>query len=193
MGHSFLADWNGISLLYDAEWEQSHKIELYTDACGTGYGGYYQGAWIAGAWSPDILAAAHARRKRISMPFLELHALVYAAATWGPSWKGRKIVFWCDCLPVVHAVTSGNSKQPQMMHLLRELITLACNHNFDFRCQHIPGVSNVIADTLSRDGDCPKFRALCPEAQQHGCTPPHIALPPPLQAPPVSVRPPRRA
>lgn len=51
-----------------------------------------------------------------------------------------------------------------MMHLLRQLSELACRWEFDFKAEHIPGVLNDVADVLSRDGDCPQFRALLPNA-----------------------------
>ena len=122
----FLPTFSGHSLLYDAEWTESTKMYLFTDACGTGYGGHFRvdptstHMWFAGAWSPEQLAAAR-RKEKISMPFLELHALVYAAVAWGPSWTGRKVVFMCDCLPVVQQIAKCSSKHPATMHLLRTL------------------------------------------------------------------------
>jgi hypothetical protein len=159
----FLADWNGVSLLYELEWIESDKIELFTDACTKGFGGYYQGAWFAGAWCPNELAAAW-RVSKLSMPFLELRALVMAATTWGPLWRGKKITFRCDCDGAVQAVNRGSSRVPETMHQLRELSMAACRYGFDFRAEHIPGVANTVADELSRYGDSAQFRALCPDA-----------------------------
>jgi len=177
--NEFLPRWNGVSLLYEAEWLSSDSLELYTDACNTGFGAALGDEWFAGAWSTEQLEAAR-RSLRISMPFLELHALVQAAATWGPRWAGKKIVFRCDCMPVVNAIRRGSSRNDGVMHLLRHLITLACHHGFDFRCEHVAGVTNQVADFLSRSGDCPQFRALRPTAA-------------PLPTPPVAIPLPRRA
>jgi hypothetical protein len=160
----FLSDWNGVSLLYELDWIQSIRIELFTDSCETGYGAAFGSEWFAGTWSPEELAAAQ-RRVRASMPFLELRALVLAAATWGDSWTGKKIIFRCDCLPVVQAISRCSSRVPQLMHQLRHLSTLACRFGFDFRCEHIVGETNIAADALSRCGDCVQFRAACPKAQ----------------------------
>ena len=175
------ATWNGTSLLYEIEWESSDKLELWTDACMTGYGAYHKGAWMAGTWSPTQLAIAHHQRKRVSMPFLELHALVYAAKAWGHEWRQKKILFHCDCMPVVNAIRRASSRRPAMMHLLRELIESALHHGFDFACVHIEGASNTVADVLSRHGDCADFRALCPQAEQQLTPAPHILLPHPSQ------------
>ena len=162
----FLPTWNGHSLLYELDWSRADRIELFTDACNTGYGGYYKGSWFAGQWSPSQLAGAH-RKQRISMPFLEMHALTYAAVTFGHLWSTKKIIFRCDCMPVVQAITKCSSRRPEIMHLLRLLSATACRYAFDFRCEHIVGETNVIADILSRHDDCPQFRALCSNADLH--------------------------
>ena len=90
---------------------------------------------------------------RVSMPLLELRALVMAAATWGARWAQKKIIFRCDCKPVVDAIRRCSSRRPKMTHLLRHLSTLAIKHGFDFRCEHIDGIANVTADLLSRHGE----------------------------------------
>jgi hypothetical protein len=174
-----LKDWNGVSLLYEEEWRDAPLIELFTDACGHGYGGYFAGHWFAGEWSPAELAAA-TRRERISMPFLEMRALVMAAGTWGHLWRGKKITFRCDCQPVVQAMEEKKSRTPTQMHQLRSLQQIAVKFGFDFRVMHIVGVTNVIADELSRHGASAQFRALCPRADE---------LPTPIRAPPMPTEP----
>lgn len=160
-----LKGWNGVSLLYEDQWREAPLIELFTDACNTGYGGYFNGHWFAGAWSPEELAAA-TRKERISMPFLEMRALVMAAATWGHLWRGKKITFRCDCQPVVQAMEKKGSVTPTQMHQLRSLHQIAAKNGFDFRVQHIVGETNTIADELSRNGASVQFRALCPRADR---------------------------
>ena len=177
--HRFLPDWNGISLLYEREWEESTSIELYTDACKAGYGGIFGKQWISGAWSPQELQAAQ-RTKCISMPFLELRALILAVATWGHLWRGKKITFRCDCEPVVDAITKRTSKSPSSMHQLRLLSSYACSFGFDFKAVHVDGLANVLADPLSRL-DLPKFRAACPDADLHPQVVPRVALPSTMQ------------
>jgi len=178
----FPPQWNGNSLLYDLSWEQAPDIHLSTDACNTGYGGYFQGHWFAGEWSPAILALAQ-RKTRISMPFLELLAVVIAAATFGHLWERKKIVFHCDCKAAVDAITGQGSRNPRQMHLLRSLTEIACLRGFDFRAIHIAGENNTIADVLSRYGDCQPFRDLCPQAQQAATAEqwPNLSSLPPLE------------
>jgi hypothetical protein len=185
---------NGVSLLHNQEWAAAERIELFTDACGTGYGGFFAGRWFAGRWDGPQLAAAQ-RAKRLSMPFLELLALVTAAAAWGHLWERRKITFRSDCMTVVFGVEKRPSRTAPLAHLLRELAALAALHHFDFRCEHVAGVANVTADILSRDGDCPAFRLQEPAAAAQPCPIIRVALPPPPPppSPPPSPRRHRRS
>jgi hypothetical protein len=79
----------------------------------------------------------------------------------------------------VDAINGAQSKDPAMMHLLRHLALFACQQQFDFRCQHIEGVRNQVADILSRDGPSPQFRALCPNAREQPADMAIVPLPPP--------------
>lgn len=202
---AFLPRWNGHSLLYEQEWIEADKLELFTDACGHGFGARFGNDWLCGAWSPDELA--HAKRKNsISMPFLELLALTIAAASWGERWTTRKVIFRSDCIAVVHCINKRQSDQPEMAHLIREFVTIACLKGFDFRAVHIPGVQNVCADLLSRDGASavltPQYRALCPNPSLHATpsirvdllpTPPSSSIQPPSDSPRAPLLRPRGA
>jgi hypothetical protein len=168
--HEFLPTWNGVSLLYEAEWQEAPLIQLFTDACNTGFGAYYNHHWFAGEWSPEELCMAH-REERISMPFLEMRALVMAAATWGHMWKGKKITFRCDCMPVVTAFSKQSSRTITQMYQIRNMDKLAAIHGFAYRVYHIVGETNTVADELSRHGDSVQFRNMCPQALQQSDMP----------------------
>ena len=51
------------------------------------------------------------------------------------------------------------------MRLLHSLLFSAARHSFSFSSQHVPGVSNQLADTLSHLNS-QEFRRLAPEAQK---------------------------
>lgn len=173
----FVPSWVGTSILRDDRWISQPSHELFTDACDIGYGCYWDGAWVANTWTPAQLAVAQ-RAIRTSMPFLELFALVAAAATWGPSWSQKNILFRTDSAAAASGITHGKTKEPGLCFLLRHLCTLACRYGFDYRAVHIAGADNTIADVLSRSGDCPQFRSLCPRAAASASVVPHIPLPP---------------
>jgi hypothetical protein len=161
----FIARWNGHSLIYENEWTRwdDPAFILYTDACKLGYGARHGNRWFKGRWTPEQLASAM-RKEKESIPFLELHALVHAATVWGHLWAGKKITFMCDSQTAYYAISRMSSKDSSMAALLRLLSTTAGIHSFDFRCTHLPGVKNTIADALSRDCDLQELRRLLPTA-----------------------------
>jgi hypothetical protein len=171
----FISAWNGVSIIPDTNWTPAHALSIYTDACVQGYGALFGSSWFACTWTVDEEQQA-ARDKRDSMPFKELYALTKAAATWGTNWQGRKILFHCDCQPIVDAWRKGDSRKPQISHLIRTLLFLAATHNFNMNIIHIPGVDNVFADLLSR-GQVQRFLE---STEQHDRSP-TIPLPLPIQ------------
>jgi hypothetical protein len=171
----FLTQWNGVSIIPDSNWTPAHALSIYTDACIQGYGAVFGTSWFACTWTVDEEQQA-ARDKRDSMPFKELYALTIAAATWGSQWQGRKILFHCDCQPIVDAWRKGDSRKPHISHLIRTLLFIAASHNFNLNIVHIPGVDNVFADLLSR-GQVQRFKECI---GQHDPLP-TIPLPLPIQ------------
>ena len=61
-------------------------------------------------------------------------------------------------------LNSRTSKIPSLMQLLRNLLLSAARYSFSFSAQHILGVFNQIADSLSRFR-WQEFRQLAPGAQ----------------------------
>lgn len=175
--HDFIEPWNGVSLLLDVEWSKAEKLELYTDACGTGLGALFGTQWFAARWTPEQLAAAQ-RETKLSMPWCELYAVVAAARTWGAQWSGKKIMLRSDCMPVVQAIKAGRSRDPGMADLMRHLVRAACEHNFEFDCDHIEGVKNIHADELSRAGASALFFERLPAADKESAVINHPPLRP---------------
>ena len=96
---SFLPTWNGKAFFIDANPTNAHQMELYTDTSGThGCGAYFKGYWFHHEWQP------HQRlSKCISIQWQELLAILAAAITWGHHWQGKKVLFYCDNLSIVHS------------------------------------------------------------------------------------------
>lgn len=147
----FIDEFNGTTLLYEVEWTTNEQLELHTDACMVGYGAKFGDHWLQGRWTESQKADAIVTTRE-SMPYFELYALTIAAVTWGHMWRGRRIRFHCDCMPMVQAlhVERRTSSRPNVMHLIRILTATAARHQFDFRVDHIVGETNIAADALSR-------------------------------------------
>lgn len=166
MWRLFLDGWNGRSFFLDTTVTPSPDIELFTDAASTvGFGGYFDGRWFQGRWPPHMQLN---REQGISIEWQELFPIVIACAIWHPLFAGKRLQFWCDNETVVTIINSGHSKAPRIMDLLRTLTLLSMKHNFFVRARHVPGVSNDIADALSRF-QVARFRAVAPKADRDPC------------------------
>ena len=158
---TFLPSWNGTALFVDRTATAAIDLEIYTDASGThGCGAYYRGAWFHYDWQPTQQLSRH-----ISIQWQELFAILAAALTWGHHWQQKKILFYCDNLPIVQAWEGKASKQPRIMSLLRKLFLAAAKNHFTVTMKHLPGKTNNIADALSRK-QFNRFFFLAPQAQQ---------------------------
>ena len=79
-----------------------------------------------------------------------MFALVSAMATWGHLLHRKRVLIHCDNLVVVNVISSGKSKDGELMSLLRALFFICATHDFECNAIHVPGVENNIADALSR-------------------------------------------
>jgi hypothetical protein len=150
--HQFIHTWNGIGLIPPAlsDYQPQDQHQLYTDACQTGMGGFYGGRqYTLHAWEADELQQAQ-RKRTISMPYLELLALIHSLNIWKDELKGKALILHCDCKPVVDAINTGRSYSADMMDLLRTFIYIINLHHIFIHCVHIAGVTNIYADLLSR-------------------------------------------
>ena len=167
MWKAFLSGLNGRSFFLDSTVTPSPDLELLTDAASTvGFGCYFNGQWFQGRWLPHMSIN---RDKGISIEWQEPFPIVVACALWHPHFAGKRIQFWCDNESVVAIINSGHSKAPRVMDLLRFLVLVSMHHNFFVWARHVPGVSNDIADALSRF-QIERFRAAAPMANQDPCT-----------------------
>ena len=106
------------------------------------------------------------RGNGISTEWQEIFAIAVVCALWFPHFSGKRIQFWYDNESVNDIINSGHPKATRLMELMRFLIFLSMKHNFFVRARHVPGVSNDIADALSRFQD-ERFRASAPKAQKN--------------------------
>ena len=152
----FVTPWSGRSFFLLPHWTPAPDIHLFTDSAGDiGYGAFYQGQWFNGQWSN--VQMPH------SIQYKELYPIVMAALTWGHQWSTLKVRFHCDNQAIVACISSGSSRCPHIMHLLRNLSLITASYNFIVSACYIPGTYNAIADSLSRS-QMVRFFNLAPHA-----------------------------
>ncbi len=142
--------WNGVSLMYKQPWLNIDTLQCFTDASQWGQGGVFGNEWFSMKWTEQQKHAAQ-RDQKESMPYYELHAIFTCVAIWATQFSHHRLILNCDCLPVVHALTTGHTRSPHMSELLRCITRLSIAHHFLLRPQHLAGVKNVYADHLSRN------------------------------------------
>ena len=160
----FLQGWNGKSFILEDQLTSAPELEIYTDAAGSvGYGGYFQGHWFNGVWTKEQqLDPKHG----ISIAYQELYPIVLSALVWGGQWANKRLVFQCDNEAIVHATSNGTSKSHPICPLLRLLTLMSVQCNFLLKAKQVPGKSNGIGDSLSRQ-QIIHFRQLAQDADLH--------------------------
>ena len=95
----------------------------------------------------------------------ELVPIVISCAIWGPLLARKLVLFKCDNTGVVAAVKKGSAREPLVMHLLRTLWFFVAHFDISINIEHIAGIHNGVADTLSRD-NTQQFFLLHPQADR---------------------------
>ena len=98
--------------------------------------------WCVGKWSSS--------QHPPSIAYKELFPVVVATSLWGHRWATERVEFRPDNMAVVSVLSSGTSKDPNMMVLLRYLSLIAARNSFAFTTSYTLGRDNSIADALSR-------------------------------------------
>lgn len=163
--HNHFAQWHGVQFWLFPGLCPPTDIEVTSDAAGAvGFGAFFGNNWFNGKWLE--------LQRNLSIAYKELYPIVVAADIWGADWHKRHIRFRSDNEAVVAMLNSRTSKVPNLMHLIRHLLSCAARHNFSFSALHIPGVNNSIADALSRF-HWQEFHRLAPQANPVPSTIPH--------------------
>lgn len=141
--HTFINTWNGVSFLKAVAGNPTPQASIQTDASGSwGCGAFFQGQWLQWQWPRDWAP--------IAIMAKELVPIVLGCAVWGPQLAHKTVLFQCDNMGVVAAVTKGAAKEELVMHLLRSLWFFAAHFDIFITIEHIAGTSNQAADQLSR-------------------------------------------
>ena len=140
---SFLSTFNGRSFFLDDRWQNSSKLNLFTDAAdGIGFGAIFCTEFCHGFW-PD-----HWRYRNIAI--LEFYPIILSLYLWGHKMANHSILFFTDNEALVYVINKQSCKDKALMFFVRKLVLVCLNHNILFKAKHIPGTYNRLADLLSR-------------------------------------------
>jgi len=169
----FVPSYYGVSLIKTSPW-MHETLSFSTDACGSGAGGYFNGQFSHTSFPhPIMLLCGH------DINILELLTIVVALKLWGTALRGQRVIISFDNENSVFALNSGRSRTPRMQLCLREIWFLSASFDFEIRANHLPGVSNAIADHLSRWHFSPCHKAHF-EALTSGISTTFVPCPPEL-------------
>lgn len=86
----------------------------------------------------------------------ELWPVLVSLSKWGCNWRNSTVQVTTDNTQVLGVLRTGKSSNTTAMAWARELFWSCCFYNINIRCNWIPGVDNVVADSLSRlnNPDC---------------------------------------
>ena len=141
---------------------QSPSLRIISDASGGAMGGYCleTGKWWRIDFDPDVRMRLRTRvlsRDDLSMNVFELLAMVVTA--WAltvhagacPEFPGQSILMRGDNMSAVHWVNKcRGAKEPRSGALMRMMGALEMRNGWQFRAKHIKGVTNTLADGISR-------------------------------------------
>ncbi|XP_067322974.1 uncharacterized protein [Anolis sagrei] len=155
----FLRQFNGISF-----WRQElmvrNALEVSSDAAGSiGFGIYFKGHWCAERWPDDW----HSAGITADLTFLEFFPILVAVTLWADMFANATVHFWCDNMATVQVINTLTSKSRRVMGAIRQFVLHCLKFNILFRAFHIAGLSNTLADALSRF-QMERFRQLAPDA-----------------------------
>lgn len=165
----FLPDFNGI-IYYGSD---RPEIFLYTDASARGTGAFFfrgfGGDWLLAAphlEANQLQAISHMTNTSNASPDfninpLEMQAVLNAFVMWAPQWQGYKIIVKTDNMTsyagLIRQSLNGPTNKP-----LRSLMLIAARLDIQIQPEWIPGISNTLADALSRANQM-TITNLCPQ------------------------------
>ena len=116
---------------------------LYTDASKQGWGAHLLEQEAAGLWSATE-ALQH-------INLLELEAVRLALQAFEPAVRGRRVKVFTDNTTVAWYINRQGGTRSRPLSLATEALLFWCaERQIDLSARHIPGIMNVLADSLSR-------------------------------------------
>ena len=155
----------------------NNQIHLFANAASAadkGFGCTFGNHWAYGIWSQTTLFQADFKP---NIALLELYAITLALEIWADQIARITITLCSYNIAKVCILNRKKAKIPAAKSLLCHLTKTCLNFQIIVKADHIPGVSNVNADLLSR-GCLQEFQSLNPQADSELTSLPALLWPP---------------
>ena len=119
---------------------------IINDACNVAAGAYFQGSWVYSS----LLWAWPAAVYDLHINYKEVMALEPVVAAWKHLWRNQKVYVYCDNQAAVAIINNGTCGNNLVMDSLRRIYWASAIGNFRLKVVYYPGISNTIADRVSR-------------------------------------------
>ena len=138
---NFMSTFNGKCIAIN----NKQLIHVEIDACNQGSGIFCEGDWQYTNFKYDWPEATdlHVNNK-------ETLSVTLAARRWAPLWSNKQVIVHTDSVSAKSFINKGTCKNKLVMTALRELFWWSAQYNFEIKAVFLPGVLNIIADTVSR-------------------------------------------
>lgn len=118
---------------------------IWTDACNSGGGGFYQGDYFYVNWNADL---PQIRNEHINVK--ETIAIVLALERWASCLANKRVILYTDNIAARSYINKATTKNALLMNFLRGLFWTQAHYNFSVIVKHVKGCHNILADTISR-------------------------------------------
>jgi hypothetical protein len=126
-------------------WDERPVLDVYTDASSAAGGAFCLGDWLYCDWKLD---RPYAHNLHINMK--ELATVREAALRWGATWSNHRVRVYTDNTTTAAAINKGTSTCSDAGPILQELSYLSLVYDFELEAIFIPGIDNILADSISR-------------------------------------------
>ena len=151
----FLKQYNGTTFFRALEVLPSTYLNMGADASKEGYGATFGKRWIQERYTGDWRALFE--DKKIGITILELYPIYALIGVFGHKLRNATVLFHSDNTGVVEVLNKQTSSSRVAMRIVRPLVLLLIKHNIALRSVHVPGINNVVPDTISRFQETPEF------------------------------------
>jgi hypothetical protein len=140
-------------------WTQRHNVmvgvelrsekpvfQVFTDASLQGWGGHMEERLVHGEWTEE--------EKRLHINVLELLAVWRVLESFVDRVRGKTVMVASDnTTTIAYIRKQGGTRSRSLLQVTQELYQWLVSEQIKIKCRHIPGRLNVLADSLSREGE----------------------------------------